>query len=195
MKVVRLKFQWSWATPGRFTWKISREQPCESQRFKVTNTGKTSSNVFLSLQLTKTDVKFLPIKIASSKVSKNNVCISTIEITSKKVRGNNMDFSFIKITSKKYAKMTWKFVKNWSLTYRRNIHIESTWIRHSVSVGSVRKRLLHRYFSVNFENFLGKLFCRTLPSNHFSHDVVFFLFADQWGSQPKVNLFGGAMVN
>ena len=60
---------------------------------------------------------------------------------------------------------------------------------------SVRKRLSHRYFSVNFEKFLGKLFCRTPPSNHFSHDVVFFLFADQWGLQPKINLFGGAIVN
>ena len=39
---------------------------------------------------------------------------------------------------------------------------------------SIRKRLQHRYF---FVNFLGKLFCRT-PSNHISYDVV-FLFADQ----------------
>ena len=60
---------------------------------------------------------------------------------------------------------------------------------------SVKKRLLHRYFSVNFEKFFGKLFCRTPPSNHFSHDVVFFLFGDQWGLQPKINLFGAAMVN
>ena len=37
----------------------------------------------------------------------------------------------------------------------------------------------HRYFSVNFDKCLGKLFCRTPPSNYFSHDVVFFIFADQ----------------
>ena len=43
--------------------------------------------------------------------------------------------------------------------------------------------------------FLGKLFCRTPPSNHFSHDLVFFLFADRRGLQPKISLFGGAMVN
>ena len=60
---------------------------------------------------------------------------------------------------------------------------------------SVRKRVSHRYFSVNFEKFLGKLFCRTPPSNHFSHDVLFFLCADQWGLQPKTSLFGGAMLN
>ena len=36
--------------------------------------------------------------------------------------------------------------------------------------------LLHRYFSVNFEKFLWKRFCRKLPSNHISHDVVWFSF-------------------
>ena len=30
--------------------------------------------------------------------------------------------------------------------------------------------------TVNFVKFLGKLFCRTPPSNHFSHDVVIFSF-------------------
>ena len=43
--------------------------------------------------------------------------------------------------------------------------------------------------------FLGKLFCGTPPRNHVSHDAVYFLFADQWGLQPKINLFGWAMVN
>ena len=37
----------------------------------------------------------------------------------------------------------------------------------------------HRYFSVNFEKFLGKLFCITPPSNHFSHDVFFPFFMIQ----------------
>ena len=60
---------------------------------------------------------------------------------------------------------------------------------------SFRKRVSHRYFSVNFEKLLGKLFCRTPPSNHFLHYVVFFLFADQWGLQPKISSFDGAMVN
>ena len=41
---------------------------------------------------------------------------------------------------------------------------------------SVRKRLSQRYFSVNFEKFLGKFFSRTPPSDHFSHDVFFFFF-------------------
>ena len=35
-----------------------------------------------------------------------------------------------------------------------------------------------------FREILRKLFCRTPASNHFSHDVVFFLFVDQWGLQP-----------
>ena len=60
---------------------------------------------------------------------------------------------------------------------------------------TVLERDSHGYFSVNFDKFLRKLFYRTRPSNHFSHDVVFFLFADQWGLQPKINSFSGAMVN
>ena len=63
------------------------------------------------------------------------------------------------------------------------------------SFNSVRKILSHRYLSVNLEKFLEKLFHRTPPSNHFSHDVVFFSFADQWGLQPKISSFGVAMVN
>ena len=39
------------------------------------------------------------------------------------------------------------------------------------------------------------IFGETLPSTQFSHDIVFFLFAYQWGLQPEINLFGGAMVN
>ena len=203
VEVVRLNFQRNWTTPGGFT-------ICKSQLFKVINTGKTFSNVFISLQLTKNDaqcqndVKSMPIKITSKKISKNNkhistieitskkvsgnhvnfstivitskkahgnhvnfsaieiaakkvhgnhVDFSTIEITSKKVRGSNVDFSTIEITSKKrrgnhvdfstsettskkYAEMTWKFVEIWSSTYRRNIHVESTWIRRGVPVGN-----------------------------------------------------------
>ena len=69
---------------------------------------KTSSNVFISLRLTKNDVEFLPIKITSNKVNRN-VNISTREITSKKIRGNNVDFETIEITSKKYVVTTWIF--------------------------------------------------------------------------------------
>ena len=67
---------------------------------------------------------------------------STIEITSKKVRGNEVDFWIIKITSKKNVEMTWKFVEIWSLTYQRNIHIESMLIRHGVPVGRGLKETL-----------------------------------------------------
>ena len=34
-----------------------------------------------------------------------------------------------------------------------------------------------RYLSLNFVKFLGKLFCRKIPSNHVSHDVIFFPFS------------------
>ena len=60
-----------------------------------------------------------------------------VKVRQKKVRGNDVDLSTIGITSKKYAEMTSKFVKTWSLTYRRNIHIESTWIRRGVPVRNV----------------------------------------------------------
>ena len=60
---------------------------------------------------------------------------STREITSKKVRENDVDFSISQITLKKYMEMTWKFVKIWSWTYRRNIQVESTLIQRGVSVG------------------------------------------------------------
>ena len=56
----------------------------------------------------------------------------------------------------------------------------------------LRKRLQHRYFSVNFVKVLGKLFCWTPASNHISHGLVFFLlFAHQWYLQPNINLFDG----
>ena len=38
-----------------------------------------------------------------------------------------------------------------------------------------------------------KAFGRKLLSNQVSHDVVFYLFADQCGLQPKINFFGGAI--
>ena len=76
-------------------------------------------------------------QITSKRVHGNNLDFSTNKSTSKKVRGNDVDLSTIGIKSKKYAEMTSKFVKTWSLTYRRNIHIESTWIRRGVPVRNV----------------------------------------------------------
>ena len=78
---------------------------------------------------------FSTSEIISKRVRGNYVDFATIEITSKKVRGNHVDFSTSEITSKKYAAMTWKFVEIWSSTYRRNIHVESMWIRRGVPVG------------------------------------------------------------
>ena len=78
---------------------------------------------------------FSTIEITSKKVRGNHADFSTSEITSKKVRGNHVDFSTSEITPKKYAEITWKLVEIWSSTYRRNIHVESTWIRRGVPVG------------------------------------------------------------
>ena len=47
----------------------------------------------------------------------------------------------------------------------------------------------HRYFYVNFEKLLGKLFYRTPPSNHFSHDAVFsFLQISEVCSLKSIHL-------
>ena len=81
------------------------------------------------------NVDFSTSEIKSKKVHGNIVNFSTSKITSKKVRGNQVDFSTIETASKKYAEMTWKFVEIWSSTYRRNIYVESTWIRRGVPVG------------------------------------------------------------
>ena len=52
---------------------------------------------------------------------------------------------------------------------------------------------MHRCFSVNFEKFLEKLFCRTPNLATISH-MLFFYFL-QISLQPKNNSFGVAMVN
>ena len=83
------------------------------------------------------NVDFSTIELSSEKVCGNNVGFSTSETTTKKVRGNQVDFSTIEITSTKYAEMTRKFVEIWSSTYRRNIHVEWTWIRRGVPIGNL----------------------------------------------------------
>ena len=130
MGVVRLKIQWNWATPGRFTWKIEREQSCKSELFKVTNTAKNFSKVFISLRLTKNDVKSLLIKITSKKVSKNNVHISTIEITLIKVRETTWIFR----PSKSHRKSTRKWRRNSSKFGLWRIDVISTSNRRGFDV-------------------------------------------------------------
>ena len=78
---------------------------------------------------------FSTSEITPKKVRGSNIDFSTTEIALKKVRGNEVDFSISEITSKTSLKMTWKFVENWSWTYRLNIDVESTWIRRGVPVG------------------------------------------------------------
>ena len=59
---------------------------------------------------------------------------------------------------------------------------------------TVLERLPHRYFSVNLRNFQESFFSERLLAAT-SHMMLFSsLFADQWGLQPKIILFGGAMV-
>ena len=71
----------------------------------------------------------LNTEITSKKIRGNNKDFSTIEVTSKKVHGNNVDFSISEITSKKCVEITW------SLTYQRNIDVESTSIWRGVAIG------------------------------------------------------------
>ena len=56
---------------------------------------------------------------------------------SEKVRGNDVDFLISEITVKKYVEMTWKFVKIWPSTHRRNTRVESTSIRRGVHAGYI----------------------------------------------------------
>ena len=153
LEILRLKFQWNWATPRRFTWKVLGEQSCKNKLFKT-----IYLNVYIRLQFNQTqrrifyhqnivekvyvnNMEFSTIKITLEKVSGNNVGFwtskiiprkvhgnnvdfSTIKITSKKVRGNDMYFSISEITSKKNKKMTWKFVEIWYSPYRWNIGVE-----------------------------------------------------------------------
>ena len=80
-------------------------------------------------------VDFLTSKITPKTVRGNNLDFPTSEITSKRVCGNDVDFSISEITSKTSVEMTWKLIKIWSLTYRRNIDVESMWIQRGVPVG------------------------------------------------------------
>ena len=74
---------------------------------------------------------------------------STSEITSKKARGDNVDFSTSEIRRKKYVEMALKFVEIWSSTYRRNIDVESTWIRRGVLIGYI---FLEEISAIRFYN-------------------------------------------
>ena len=108
----------------KITFKKVRGNKVDFSTIEITLTKERGNNV-----------DFSTIEITSKKTHGNNVHFSTIEITLKKARGNQADFSISEVTSKEYAEMTWKFVNIWSSTYRRNIHVESTWIRHCVLVG------------------------------------------------------------
>ena len=108
----------------KITFKKVRGNKVDFSTIEITLTKERGNNV-----------DFSTIEITSKKTHGNNVHFSTIEITLKKARGNQADFSISEVTSKEYAEMTWKFVNIWSSTYRRNIHVESTWIRHGVLVG------------------------------------------------------------
>ena len=101
------------------------------------------------------NVDFSTIEITLKKVCGNNVDFSTIEITSKEVCGNDGDFSMSEITSKKFVEMTRKFVQSWSSTYRRIIHVESTWIRRGVPVG-LQLNILLTLINIRVSSFLDR---------------------------------------
>ena len=48
-------------------------------------------------------------------------------------------------------------------------------------------------FGILFSNKIAGWKPKTVRSSHWK--CFFFIFADQWGSLPKISLFGGAMVN
>ena len=113
-----------------------------------------STIAITSKKVRRKNVNFSTMKIASKKLRGNNVDCSTSKITLKKVSGNNVDFSTIKNTLKKNAEMTRKIAEIWSLTCRLNIHVESTWIQHSVPVGLLFKKnirlRMHNFQGLNF---------------------------------------------
>ena len=95
----------------------------------------------LACNLTKSKVKFLPVKNSSRKLRENNVDFSTIKITLKKMRGNNVDISTRKITPKKIRgnnldfwtiKVTPKTVRGnnvkfWTIEITSKKCVEMTW--------------------------------------------------------------------
>ena len=110
--------------------------------------------IFLSIEirsiLHRNDADIWLINITSNRARRNDVDLLLIKITSKKASQKTLFFvsrNYIKqstskqrhflpieIISRKYVKITWKFINIFFLTYRRNIDIESTSIRHGVSV-------------------------------------------------------------
>ena len=98
--VVRLKFQWNWATPGDLVEKSKENNFAKVNCLKL-QIQENLPKCFHELTSYQKRCQFFPIKIASKKVSRTNVDISAIEIILKKVRGNNVDFSSIEIASKK----------------------------------------------------------------------------------------------
>ena len=82
--------------------------------------------------------------------SPSPICISFPSKLHEKIHQNNDDFfcppklcrkEYIEMTwiFIKYIEMTWKFVDIFPSTYRRNITIESRWIRCGVSVGYITR--------------------------------------------------------
>ena len=131
---------------------------------EITSKRVRGNNVdFSTIEITSkrvrgSNVDFSTIEITLTKVSGSNVDFSISEITLKKVSGSNVDFSVSEITSKKYVEMTWKFVEIWSSMYRRNIHVESTWIWHGRRPRGIFT-LLKEKFSCTFEMIVAPLSC------------------------------------
>ena len=113
----------------------------------MTSKNVSKNNVHISTrEITSKKVRgnnadFSTIEITSKRARGNNVDFKTIEIASEKVSGNDMDFSTIEITSKEYSGKSWKFVEILSLTYQRNIHVDSLGLYHF--------KLIHYRFLLN----------------------------------------------
>ena len=89
----------------------------------------------------------------SRKVRRKKVYFLTSEITPKKVYGNDVDFLTIEIASKKVRENDLEICRNLASTYRRNINVESMWIRCGAPVGEASAQVFSCGFPVNiFKN-------------------------------------------
>ena len=128
----------------------------------------------LACNLTKNDLKFLPVEISSKKVRVNNVDFSTVKITLKKVSGKRWIFQSSKLHRKRYVEITWVFWPSklsWknnvetTLIFRsaklhwRRIDVALMWCSHWVPIvlAHVKKVLHNKNYSI--KSFKSYIYC------------------------------------
>ena len=170
-EVVRLKFQWNWATPGRFTWKIEIEQSCKSQLFKVTNTGKSPQMFSLVYILPKTMSNFCSSKLPRKSKWKQRGYFdywyyikksawkqrrffdhwNYIDKSTWKKRGFLDQRNYIEKVRRNYVEIRRNLVFDVSAWFRSQIDVDLTWCACWVITLSSRTRNLYIFrFSYTF---------------------------------------------